>query len=152
MDADIAELIKKGGVYQNVEGVSPEQVYKNISGLIKLPQSLSPDMVYEALCSREKLMSTAVGNGIALPHARNPILKSEDEERIAVVYLKNPLDMGAPDGCKVFVMFVLFAETSQSHLFMLASLVEIFKKPQFKKLLEARAGEDELLEEIGTCA
>ena len=152
MNADIAELIKRGGVYRNVEGSTPEEVYKKISGLMRLPAFLSGQAVYDALCERENLMSTAVGNGIALPHARNPLLKSEDEQRIAVVYLKEPLDMGAPAGCKVFVMFVLFAESSQSHLLMLASLVEIFKKPQFKKMLEMRAGEDELLNAISSCA
>ena len=150
MNADISELIKRGGVYRDVEGNTPEEVYKNVSGLIKLPATLSAQTAYDALCSREKLMSTAVGNGIALPHARNPILKSEDDQRIAVVYLKEPIDMNAPDGCKVFVMFILFAENSQSHLFMLASLVEIFKDTQFKKLLEARADEDELLKAIAS--
>lgn len=152
MNADISELIKRGGVYRDVEGNTPEEVYKNVSGLIKLPATLSAQTACDALCSREKLMSTAVGNGIALPHARNPILKSEDDQRIAVVYLKEPIDMNAPDGCKVFVMFILFAENSQSHLFMLASLVEIFKDTQFKKLLESRADEDELLKAIASRA
>ena len=148
MDADISELIHKGGVYDNVEGSTPEEVYKNISKIIKLPGSLSRESVYEALCARERIMTTAVGNGIALPHARNPLLKSEDDQRIAVVYLKEPLNMKAPDGCKVFVMFVLFSQNSQTHLLVLSSLVELFKNSDFKKLLEAHTNEEGLVKAI----
>jgi len=148
MDVDISELIRKGGVYDNIEGSTPEEVYKNISKIIKLPQSLSQDAVYEALCYRERLMTTAVGNGIALPHARNPLLKLEDDQRIAVVYLKEPLNMKAPDGCKVFVMFVLFSQNSQTHLLVLSSLVELFKNSEFKKLLEAHTDEEGLIKAI----
>ena len=93
-------------------------------------------------------MTTAVGNGIALPHARNPLLKSEDDQRIAVVYLKEPLNMKAPDGCKVFVMFVLFSQNSQTHLLVLSSLVELFKNSDFKKLLEAHTNEEGLVKAI----
>jgi Phosphotransferase system mannitol/fructose-specific IIA domain (Ntr-type) len=145
---DIAELIHKGGVYDNVEGETPESVYEKISTMIPLPQDMSAEAVYDALAARERVLSTAVGNGIALPHARAPIMKSVDDQRICIVYLKNPLDMKAPDERKVFVMFVLLTFNSQSHLRILSSLVTLFRKTQFRKLLEKHAGEAELLNAI----
>jgi nitrogen PTS system EIIA component len=147
-DVDIADLIHKGGVYQDIEGNTPEEVYKKICTMIPLPENIAPDVVLTALCAREKVLSTAVGNGIALPHARSPIMKSEDNQRICVVYLKTPLDMNAPDGRKVYVMFVLLTYNSQTHLKIIANLVTLFRRAQFRKLLESHANEAELLNAI----
>lgn len=145
---DIARLIHKGGVYDNVEGETPEDVYRNISTMIPLPSDTTAESVYDALTARERVLSTAVGNGIALPHARAPIMKSEEEQQVCIVYLKNPIDMKAPDERRVFVMFVLLTFNSQSHLRILSSLVTLFRKSQFRKLLEKHAGEAELLNAI----
>ena len=116
MAVDLGSLIHKGGVFFNVGGETPEEIYKKVTELMNLPEQISNESVYEALCAREKIMSTAVGNGIALPHARAPIVKNEDDQRIAVVYLDKPIDMKAPDNLKVYVMFVLLTQNPQTHL------------------------------------
>jgi len=148
LEFDIAGLIHKGGVYDNVEGTTAEEVYKKISTMIPLPSEMTAESVYNALAAREHVLSTAVGDGIALPHARAPIMKTENDQQICIVYLKNPIDMKAPDERKVFVMFVLLTFNSQSHLKILSKLVTLFRKPQFRKLLEKHAGEAELLNAI----
>jgi nitrogen PTS system EIIA component len=148
VEFDIAGLIHKGGVYDNIDGTSPEEIYKTVSTIIPLPVDMTHEAVYDALCAREHVLSTAVGNGIALPHARAPLMKNENDQEICIVYLKNPIDMKAPDERKVFVMFVLLTYNSQSHLKILSNLVTLFRKPQFRKLLEKHAGEAELLNAI----
>ena len=142
----IASLIHKGGVYADVEGSSPEEIYKKISTMIPLPHDISPDTVYKALCERERVMSTAVGNEIALPHAQHSILKSKADEEICVVYLKTPIDMHAPDERFVSIMFVLLTHDVQSHLKILSTLATLLRKKEFKKLLENRANEAVLLD------
>lgn len=144
MAVDLASLIHKGGVYFSVEGDTPEVIYKKVTELMELPEQVSNESVYEALCAREKIMSTAVGNGIALPHARAPIVKNEDDQRIAVVYLDKPIDMKAPDNLKVYVMFVLLTQNPQTHLQILSSLASLLQKVQFRTLLENHASEEEL--------
>lgn len=148
MSISIAELIRKGGVYKDIEGENPKDIYKTFCNLIKLPETVSPETLYEALCSREEIMSTAVGNGIALPHARSPIMKKIEDQRISVIYLKKPIDMKAPDNIKVFVMFVLMTQNPQDHLKILSSLVKFFKETEFKKMLEANSDQNELLKVI----
>ena len=64
-NADIAELIHRGGIFFDVEGSTPEEIYANISKKIKLPEDMTAEQVCSALCAREKVLSTAVGNGIA---------------------------------------------------------------------------------------
>lgn len=148
MAVNLAELIHRGGVFADVEGSSPEEIYKNVTARINLPAGVAPDAVYNALCAREKIMSTAVGNGIALPHARVPVIKDAGEQRICVVYLKNPIDMNAPDERKVHVMFVILSAEQKTHLEVLSNLVGLFQENRFKKLLENKADEAELLNYI----
>ena len=140
-EVDLAQLIHRGGVFKNVEGSTPQEIYSKVCKMIDLPEGLTSDDVYNALCAREVVLSTAVGNGIALPHARSPIMKNESEQRICVVYLKNPIDMKAPDEREVFVMFILLAHNSQIHLKVLSSLASLFRDPKFKKALELRSDE-----------
>lgn len=145
---DIATLIHRGGIYKDVEGSTPEEIYEKVCKMLVLPDSMTSEQVYNALCAREKILSTAVGNGIALPHARSPIMKNEEDQRICVVYLKNPLEMHAPDEKKVTVMFILLTHNSQTHLKVLSSLVGLFRKNSFRKLLEEQAPEAQLLNAI----
>ena len=144
LEVDLAQLIHRGGVFKNVEGSTPQEIYAKVCKMIDLPDGMTSDQVYNALCDREAVLSTAVGNGIALPHARAPIMRDASEQRICVVYLKNPIDMKAPDEREVFVMFVLLAHNSQIHLKVLSSLAALFRDAKFKKALEARADEEAL--------
>ncbi len=144
-NADIAELIHRGGIFMDVEGTTPEEIYKNVTKMIKLPEEMTEEQVYNALCAREKVLSTAVGNGIALPHARSPIMKEEEDQRICVVYLKNHIDMKAPDERLVYVMFILLTQNSQVHLQVLSGLAGLFRSLRFRKALESKVGEVELL-------
>ena len=142
---DLPGLIHRGGVYFDVEGSTPEEIYEKISDLIEIPDGLSKEQVYNALCAREKVLSTAVGNGIALPHARASIIKDEQQQKICIVYLKTPIDMQAPDEREVFVMFVLLTQNSQVHLKVLTQLAGLFRNLRFRKALESHASEAEIL-------
>lgn len=144
---DLASLISKGGVF-TVEGSSTTEIYEKVCKLIKFPESITSDAVFNALCAREKIMSTAVGNGIALPHASVPIIKEEDEQRVCVVYLKEPLDMNAPDEMKVHTMFVILTQNRQTHLQVLSRLVSLLRDTSFLNLLENQANGVDLIEKI----
>ena len=147
MISDLTSLISKGGVF-TVEGSSTTEIYEKVCNLIKFPESITSDAVFNALCAREKIMSTAVGNGIALPHASVPIIKEEDEQRVCVVYLKEPLDMNAPDEMKVHTMFIILTQNRQTHLQVLSRLVSLLRDTSFLKLLENQANGVDLIEKI----
>jgi len=140
-EVDIAKLIHRGGVLRDVDGQTPQEIYKKVCSMIDLPDGMTADQVYNALCAREEVLSTAVGNGIALPHARTPIMKEESEQRIIVVYLKNPIDMKAPDERPVTVLFVLLTHNSQVHLKVLSALAGLFRDSDFRKALEMQVDE-----------
>ena len=140
-DIDITKLIRQGGIYKDVEGSTPAEIYKNVTQKMDLPEGITAEFVTSALIAREEVLSTAVGNGIALPHARSPIMKTDEDQRICIVYLKNPIDMKAPDERMVHVMFILLTHNPQVHLEILSSLAGLFRSLQFRKALEDRADE-----------
>ncbi len=143
-NVNIGDLILRGGVIGNVDADTPFEVYEQIKTKIKLPKSVTPAQLLEGLSAREKVLSTAVGRGIALPHCRDILLTGSDEQQITVVYLKEPIDMNAPDGRKVDTMFVLLTSNSQSHLQVLSRLAGLIKDDSFVELLRSRASADEL--------
>ncbi len=141
----IADLIHRGGVYFNIEGENPSMVYQHISNLPTIPESLSPEVLYSELCRREDLLSTAVGNGIAIPHPRYPLLKESSEQRIIVTYLDRPLAMNSVDIRPVYVFFTILTSSSKDHLKVLSRLAFIFQKEEFRSILEKKPNEEELL-------
>lgn len=147
-EVNIEELIEKGSVLIDIEGSSTKEVYKNVVSKIEYPKGLTPENLYTELCQREDLMSTAVGNGISLPHSRYPILKNGEDQRIIVCYLKEPLQMNAPDGRLVSTMFVLLTSSPQFHLKVLSQLAFLFQNKEFRKTLENKPQKAELLEAI----
>lgn len=142
---DVAELLCRGGVLFDVEGATTSEIYKNITDKMSVPDEVTKDGVYAALCDRERVMSTAVGYGIALPHCRGTVLKNNENQQITVCYLKNPIDMNAPDARHVNVMFVLLTSNSQTHLQVLSQLAALFKDSGFRGLLEKKAKIEELV-------
>ncbi len=141
---NLPEMIHRGGIFKDVEGSTPQEVFANVCKMMSFPDGMTSEQVYNALCAREEVLSTAVGNGIALPHARAPIVKDENEQRICVVYLKNPIDMSAPDERSVYVMFILLTQNSQTHIKVLSELAALFSNVNFRRVLETRADEPEL--------
>lgn len=145
MDVDIAQLFARGGLYKNIAGTTAEELFASLSKTILLPEELDSEKFYEALCLREKISTTAVGNGIAIPHSRLPILKNDDEQRISICYLKEPVDMGAADKRKVFVMLVVLTSNMQTHMKIISKIAELLKKSEIRKALEAHVELDDLL-------
>ena len=116
----LSELITPGRAQARIKARSKKHALEILSEM--LVETLPPDpdgpdrlsltnTVMEALVQREKLGSTALGEGIALPHASLPQLQ---EVGAAVVTLVNPVDFDAPDGQPVDVMLALIAPSPAS--------------------------------------
>lgn len=144
----LESFLKRGGIYFNVKGDRPEIVFKNILEKAELPSEVTADQLYQELCQREELMSTAVGNGIAIPHPRYPLLTKEDEQRLIVCFLDKPLMMNPPDMRPVYVFFILLTSDTKTHLEILSQLAFLFQKPEFRLTLEKKPTEADLISAI----
>ena len=97
---------------------------------------ISRSQVFESLFAREKLGSTGLGQGVAIPHGRIPRLK---EATAAFVKTAHPIPFDAPDGQPVNLIFVLLVPelATDLHLQILGELAQMFSDPSFRERLNA---------------
>jgi len=104
---------------------SKKRLLEEITSLLVTDTPLDPKKVFQVLTERERLGSTGIGEGVALPHAR---MDGLDHPVGAFASLNEPIDYDAQDGKPVNLVFGLLvpAEAQQEHLNILASLARLF--------------------------
>lgn len=141
---NLYRALHKGIVLKDIEGDSKEELIKNSMEFISKHLDLNPEILTHLLLDREKLMSTAINHGIAVPHAREFLLSST-YDFIAVVYPKNPIDYGALDKEKVHTLFFLFACQDNRHLNLLAKIAFFCHQKENLELLKSKPDKMALL-------
>jgi PTS system nitrogen regulatory IIA component len=144
----LIRMIRDGGVYYNIAGVTPESVFADLAKHLDLPAGVDREAFSVGLLEREKLITTAIGNGIAVPHPRTALVSQEADERVFVCFLDAPADFDSMDGKPVFVLFVILSSCSQRHLKILSSLSWLFQHDTFRALLRTKPDTQELISAI----
>lgn len=142
----LAEALEAGGVHCGVPGADKLAVLRSVVGLLRLPPQVDPEFLLQVLVAREALGTTAIGDGIAIPHVRNPILlQSTPQPAIALCFLERPIDFGALDGEPVRILFMLTSPTVQVHLHLLSRLAYALHDPQFRATLNSSCDPEAIL-------
>jgi len=111
--------------------LSKKRVFERAAEAMGAALNLRSENIYRALLAREKLGSTAIGEGIAIPHCR---INECSEAAGCLVTLQEPIDYGSADGQDVDVIFVLLVpeEATEAHLKLLAALARSFSNAQVR--------------------
>jgi PTS system nitrogen regulatory IIA component len=138
-----ADALERGGVHRAVEGSTKEEALRSVVSLLPLPAETDREPLLEVLLAREALGSTAVGDGIAIPHVRNPIVLHVDDPIVSLCTLACPVDFGALDGKPVSTLFTIVTPNVRTHLHLLSRLAYLLKQPAFRGAVTrgAEAGE-----------
>jgi PTS system nitrogen regulatory IIA component len=139
--------IHQGDVFAAIPGSSKEEIIRATTKAIAQKLNVDAEVLSELLIDREKLMPTALNNGIAVPHARDSLRKGP-LDRVFVVYPKEPIEYGALDGKSVHALFFLFASNDKGHLQLLAKLAHLGSNPKALELLYSKPNKKELLDFI----
>ena len=109
--------------------------------------ALTPQVVFDRLLERERLGSTGLGHGIALPHARMPRITKAIG---AFVQLETGVDFDAIDGEPVDLAFALLVPeaATEEHLQLLAKLATLFSSEELRESLRKAADPGQILEQI----
>ena len=132
----------------NVEAASKKRVLEQLGlRLAETVPALTQDMVFDALVERERLGSTGLGKGIALPHAR---MSQVAKAVAAFIKLPQGVDFDAVDGEPVDLAFAMLVpkEATQEHLQLLAQLAKMFSDSEFCSALRAADSSPDLLQLI----
>ena len=139
---ELSNILTPGRTVCHTPGISKKRLFETIARIVSNDQlSLSYDEVLDQLITREKLGSTGLGQGIAIPHCR---VEHCAQPLGTLLTLDEPIAFDAPDDVPVDLLFVLLVpgEAHQQHLDILADIARMFSQPDFCKRL--RAAQDSL--------
>lgn len=145
----LTELFAPDRFHYDVPGRTFAEVLRSALDVFQLPPEADKELIYDLLVSRERLMTTALGDGLAVPHLRVPVVVNVAEPILGIFFTREPIDMGALDGKPVHTLFLLLSLAPKQHLELLARLAFFFRKSEFVKLLRERARPEAVIEWIG---
>ena len=141
----LSEALAAGGIVHGNPGRNKDSVLRHLVESMPLPADVDPDFLHSVLLAREALGSTAVGDGVAVPHPRSPILLGVPTALVTLCFLEEPIDFGALDGKPVHALFSMISPTTRSHLHLLSVLAFALRDPGFRDCIARRAGAEEIL-------
>jgi PTS system nitrogen regulatory IIA component len=141
----LAEALETGGVMYRISGDTRESVLAAVVDYLRLPDGTDRSLLLQMLVAREKLASTGIGDGIAIPHTRYPIVMHVDKPMVTLCFLERPIEFGAMDGKPVHALFTLVCPTVHAHLHLLSRLAFALRDEKFKALIQKQASRDEIL-------
>ena len=122
----------------DVDVASKKRVFEQVGLLFENRHQIGRSTVFDSLFAREKLGSTGLGQGVAIPHGR---IKGLEEAIAAFVRTRQPIPFDAPDGRPVSLIFVLLVpeHATDVHLQILSELAQMFSDRAFRDRLMAAA-------------
>lgn len=144
----VAELLDLDRISCNTQSASKKRVLEQLSQLLAANQEeLSQNQVFDSLLSRERLGSTGLGHGVAIPHGR---LKENSNTLAAFIKLQQGVDFDASDNEPVDLLFALLVpeEATEEHLQLLAQLARMFSDETLVQKLRTATDSRSLLTAI----
>jgi PTS system nitrogen regulatory IIA component len=143
----LGDALEAGGIYYQLQDTSKDRTLRALVAVLPVPDGTDRELLLRLLLAREASASTAIGDGIAIPHVRNPIVLQVNRPMITLCFLEKPVDFGAMDGKPVQVLFSLICPTTRTHLQMLSRLSHALHDVQFKEVVTRLRPADEILRE-----
>ncbi|MEQ1775792.1 MAG: PTS sugar transporter subunit IIA, partial [Burkholderiales bacterium] len=143
----VAQVLPLSNVVVDLDMASKKRVFEQAGLLFENNHNIARAQVFDSLFSREKLGSTGLGQGVAIPHGRVKGLKNAVG---ALVRMKTPIPFDAPDGQGVGLIFILMVpdRATDMHLQILSELAEMFSDKVFREQLVTAPGAVDLHELI----
>ena len=144
----LTESLQVGGIIYRLEGKTPTAVLENLVEHMRLPQEVDRNYLLQVLIARERLASTSVGDGIAIPHPRNPVLLQSSKPLVTLAFLENEVDFQALDGKPVNILLAVIAPTLRAHLHLLSMLGFALHDRGFLSALQLQKSREEIFQAL----
>jgi len=147
----ITPLLKKESIVFNFYAVSKSQAIQKLSSVLAKAHDLSSEeeqKLISAVIERERLCSTAIGEGVAIPHPRDVVLPDIKKPLLAVGVVKNGMDFESIDGKPTHLVFLLVAPKSDIHLRIMARLSRLLRDKAFRYKLSQATNYEEFMKII----
>jgi nitrogen PTS system EIIA component len=144
----LSEAIKTGGIYYRVSGKDKNSALRSIVELMHMPEEVNREFLLNILIAREEMASTGIGDGIAIPHVRNPILLHVPKATVSLCFLEEPIDFKSIDHQPVYCLFTIISPTVRAHLYLLSRLSFALRDESLKKAIKILAAREEIFSHI----
>ncbi|HZP91968.1 MAG TPA: PTS sugar transporter subunit IIA [Burkholderiales bacterium] len=130
----LSRLLPVSNVVLDLDVASKKRVFEHVGLMFENALGIGRGQIFDALFARERLGSTGLGHGIAIPHGR---IKGLKEAVGAFIRLKTPIPFEAPDGNPVNLIFVLLVpeKATDLHLQILSELAQMFSERDMRSAL-----------------
>ena len=130
----IAKLLSPSHVVADLQVSSKKRLFEQAGLLFENHDGIARSVVFDSLFARERLGSTGLGQGVAIPHGR---IKSLKEAVGALLRVAQPVPFDAPDGNAVSLVFVLLVpeKATEKHLQILSELAQMFSDKALREAL-----------------
>lgn len=147
----LEQALRLGGIVHHVTGTDKESVLRAVVAAMPLPPDYDRDFLLQVFLSREGIGTTDMGNGMAIPHPRYPVVLPVQHAFITLCFLEQPIAFSAsakaPSTEGVHTLFALVSPTVRGHLSLLARLASALRDGAFREVLGRRAAAEEILSE-----
>lgn len=143
----ISALLSPQSIFLDTEITSKKKLLELIANIVADRTQLSESAIYNNLLNRERLGSTGLGLGFAVPHAR---LENLDHTMGFLFRLKDSVNFESPDNQPVDLVFtiVIPEQATEEHLIILSSLASIFSRPEVCEAIRSAASKEEIAQII----
>ncbi len=141
----LSEALRAGGIHYRVSGSDGNTALRNVVEILPLPDGVDREFLLQVLLARESVGSTAIGNGIAIPHVRNPITLNVTQPIVALSFLAEEIDFNALDGKPVHTLFTIISPSIKAHLNLLSKLSFGLRGSPFSRAVLERASREDIL-------
>lgn len=141
----LSNLLTGEQVLLDLDASSKKRVFEQAAILFEGRLGLARSLIFDSLFAREKLGSTGLGQGVAIPHGR---IKGLKQAAGAFVRLAQPVPFDSPDGRPVSLLFVLLVpeQATEEHLQILSELAQRFSERTFREALVAASAATDVVE------
>ncbi len=132
--SQITQLLPLENILLDLEASSKKRVFEHVGLLFENYLGIARSTVFDSLFAREKLGSTGLGQGVAIPHGR---IKGLRDAAGAFVRLSTPVPFDSPDGKPVMLLFILLVPevATEQHLQILSELAQHFSDRNCREAL-----------------
>jgi PTS system nitrogen regulatory IIA component len=140
-----ADALRAGGIHYGVQATDRDSLLRALVERMPIADESDRDLLLDLLIASEKAGSTGVGDGIAIPHVRNPIVLPVDHSTVTLCFLEHPVDFASVDGKPVHTVFAIVSPTIRAHHTILSRLSRLLHHASFHRAIVNRAPSDEIL-------
>ena len=147
-DETFVDAFKRGGVYYNISGNTIEDIFAFACNSIDRLNNEERSLLCVRLLERERLASTGIGKGVAIPHPRSPLQVEDQKAFISTFFLEKAIDFSSLDDMPVSVLFIIVCPTVTSHLHYLSRISFCLRNDSFVEFVKSKPPEDALYKKI----